>query len=137
MSMIPGNWMRDNSDMSITPRTDAAQRFVDGSFVVPTSFACELERENTSLYVALAVLGYGPTVNLVHACQDVVRERDESNRALADLHAKDAVRTKEHNLLVQENRTLRDGLTLIANGGEAADSIAKLTLREATQPLSQ
>lgn len=31
-----------------------------------------------------------------------------------------------------EISTLRDGLTLIANGGEAADSIARLTLREAS-----
>ncbi len=36
--------------------------------------------------------------------------------------------------LRKENETLRSGLTLIANGGESADSLARLTLQEAKQP---
>ncbi len=35
--------------------------------------------------------------------------------------------------LRKENETLRSGLSLIANGGESADSLAKLTLQEASQ----
>lgn len=38
--------------------------------------------------------------------------------------------------LERENAKLRDGLALIANGGESAVSIAKVTLREASQEIN-
>lgn len=106
----------------------AEELFRQEAFHTLKEYAVQLEREIADLKAELAVskLAVQMTVPWEKAILADAKE----------LHAKDSVRTKEHNLLVRENRTLRDGLTLIANGGEAADSIARLTLREATQPLS-